>query len=112
MRVDEELLYLHVAVQLKKRREERGLTQQQLGDMVGLKRTSISNIEGGEQKPPLHVLYTICMALGLEPVDILPSIARATTDPDRVNVVIDGKVRKVTRATAKMLLKYAEDKDR
>lgn len=108
MKVNEELLYLHIAARLKARRVEMGLTQQQLGDKVALQRTSISNIEAGEQKPPLHMLYTICMALQVEPLDILPTIAKATTDPDLVNVMIDGKPMRVSRDASKMLLKIAE----
>lgn len=108
MKVNEELLYLHIAARLKARRIELGLTQQQLGDQVALKRTSISNIEAGEQKPPLHVIYAICIALQLEPLDILPTIDRATTDPDRVNVMIEGKQMRVPRDASKMLLKIAE----
>jgi transcriptional regulator with XRE-family HTH domain len=108
MKVNEELLYLHIAARLKARRVELGLTQQHLGDKVGLGRTSISNIEAGEQKPPLHVLYTICMALQVEPVDILPTIAKATTNPDQVTVMIEGKPMRVSRDASKMLLKIAE----
>jgi len=108
MRVDEEQLYLHIGIQLKKKRESLRLSQKEVGERVGLGRASISQIEAGEQKPPLHVLYNLCIVLGLEPVEVLPSIANATTDPQRVNVAIDGRPMRVTRRTAKVLLKIAK----
>jgi hypothetical protein len=36
-------------------------------------RTSITNIEAGRQKAPLHVIYTICDALDVDPLKILPT---------------------------------------
>lgn len=39
-------------VDLKTIRKEKGLTQQQLADIVGIKRTTISNLELGTSKEP------------------------------------------------------------
>ena len=51
------------------------LTQAQLAEMVGLERTSITNIERGNQKVPLHVLYRIAEALRVPVADVMPAIA-------------------------------------
>lgn len=48
------------------------MTQARLAELVGLERTSITNIEKGMQKVPLHVLYRICEALRVSPADMLP----------------------------------------
>jgi transcriptional regulator with XRE-family HTH domain len=108
MQLNRDELYIHVAVELEKWREQRGLTQQELAWKAGLGRTSISNIENHAQKPPLHVLYAICIALELEPVSILPTVARVTTDPILVNVVIEGKAMRVPRDAARKLLAAAK----
>ncbi len=75
MRVNAELLYRHVGGCLKRRRREIGMTQAQLAEAVGTLRTSIANIEAGRQRPPLHVLYALCAALGVELATILPGNA-------------------------------------
>lgn len=51
------------------------LTQADLAEMVGLTRTSITNIEKGNQKVPLQVLYRICEALRVPITDVMPAIA-------------------------------------
>lgn len=108
MQLNRDDLYIHVAVELERWRERRGLTQQELAQKTGLGRTSISNIENRLQKPPLHVLYAICIALGLEPSSILPTVAQVTTAPVLVNVMIDGKPMRLPRAASKKLLAAAK----
>lgn len=80
--VDEKRLYAAVGARLKRLRQaERGprgkLTQSALANEVGLERTSITNIERGNQKVPLHVLYRICEVLQVPIADLLPSMAEA-----------------------------------
>jgi transcriptional regulator with XRE-family HTH domain len=78
--IDDKLLYETVGARLKQLREgqaggKRGrLTQGELADLVGLERTSITNIENGNQKVSLHVLFRICEQLGASPAELLPSI--------------------------------------
>lgn len=58
-------------------RDARGLTQAQLAELVGVERTSITNIEKGRQRLGLDLLDKIATALGmrltmrLEPLDAL-----------------------------------------
>jgi transcriptional regulator with XRE-family HTH domain len=84
------------------------MSQREVGERVGLKRSSISQIEAGEQQTPLRVLYDICIILGLEPSAIMPTIAETTTNLNREPVVINGKRFKVTRRVAKIMLKLKE----
>lgn len=46
-------------------RKDAGLTQDALGRAVGLGRSSICNVERGEQQAPLHTLLAICEATGV-----------------------------------------------
>jgi transcriptional regulator with XRE-family HTH domain len=48
------------------------LSQSGLAKKVGLTRGSIANIELGTQRAPLHVLWAIGHALGMEPASLLP----------------------------------------
>ncbi len=48
---------------LKEARAERGLSQQQLADMVGVSRNTISSIETGQFNPTAKLALVLCIAL-------------------------------------------------
>lgn len=78
--IDDGRLYPLLGERLRKLREEyqspKGrMTQAELAGLVGLERTSITNIEKGAQKVPLHVLYRICEVLNAHAIAVLPSMA-------------------------------------
>ena len=52
-----------MAIAIRELREEYCLTQQQLGDICHLTRTSIANIEAGKQRILLHTLVDLSDAL-------------------------------------------------
>src|SRR5512132_2272987 len=58
-------------VRLARRRAH--LSQVTLGRLTGLNRTSITNIEAGRQRIPLHLLLAFATPLDGEPVASLPS---------------------------------------
>ena len=82
------------------------MTQSQLADAVGVLRTSIANIEAGRQKPPLHLLYKLCIELGVEVVDILP---RNTVISQPITVIIEGTPKEVPPKTAEFLRQLLEE---
>ncbi|AQR79605.1 transcriptional regulator [Paenibacillus larvae subsp. larvae] len=45
-----------MGLRIKKLREEKGLTQDELAEMLGMKRTNIANYEAGRVIPPGNVL--------------------------------------------------------
>lgn len=48
---------------LKDARSERGLSQQQLAEMVGVSRNTISSIETGQFNPTAKLALVLCIAL-------------------------------------------------
>lgn len=71
-------LYKYVGCRLRDARESRNLTQGEVADAASLTRTSIVNLEGGTQRAPLHVLWSLCKFLGITWTDILPVIPNKT----------------------------------
>lgn len=50
------------------------MTQEKLGALVGLSRTSITNIEKGRQHVSLHHLFALAKALKVSPEALLPAV--------------------------------------
>lgn len=61
-----------VAKKLKSIRNKKGLSQIQVAKIVGLSRVSIANIEIGNQKPNLQLVYKFAIAFRCSLNDILP----------------------------------------
>ncbi len=61
---------IHDLRQAKKPR----LTQAALAELLGVTRTSITNIEKGEQRIPLHLLYMLCAKLSVQISDVIPVV--------------------------------------
>lgn len=82
--ISDDRLYVALGARLKKLREgEDGsprITQAELAAKVGLERTSITNIEKGNQKVPLHVLYKLCEVLRVDISSVLPPLAEVQED--------------------------------
>lgn len=66
------LLYRHVGREIGRRRRGK-FTQQQLADIIGVSRTSVTNLEKGRQRVPLHYLLHLAEVLACEISDLLPS---------------------------------------
>ena len=62
-----------LAEKVKLAREAAGIQQQELANVVGLTRTSISNIERGKQGLSVDLLYSIADALNENPASLLSS---------------------------------------
>ncbi len=56
---------------VKKLREERGLTQEQFADLSGFSQQYISSLEQGHRNPTVITLYELAMALGVSHVELV-----------------------------------------
>lgn len=75
-----EAIYTRLGRELKRVRRDRRLTQEDLADRVGLGRTSIVNIEKGEQRIYVHTLLDLARALQVSPAELLPQEPRAVAE--------------------------------
>jgi transcriptional regulator with XRE-family HTH domain len=66
-------LYEEIGDRVKQFRNEENLTQEKLANSIGVSRTSIVNIEGGNQHAPLHVLWDIAETLDRDLESLIPS---------------------------------------
>lgn len=73
-------LYTNIGNHLRTHREQRGISQHDLGNAIGLSRSAVANIESGRQRIQIHALIAACQALGCYPDDII-SRALEGADP-------------------------------
>ena len=81
MRDKDSALYLHIGRCLRNARRALDLQQSEVAKALGMTRTSIVNIECGNQALPIHRLYEFCKVLKLNPNAVLPSLDEAETAP-------------------------------
>ncbi len=81
---DHQAFYEEVGRRIRDARKRRtpALTQDELARLVGLTRTSITNVEHGRQKCLLHTLADIAAALQVEAASLIPSSAKPPADLD------------------------------
>jgi transcriptional regulator with XRE-family HTH domain len=64
--------YQQLGENIRKCRKRRKLSQDALAKLVGLTRTSLTNIESGRQHPPLHTFCEIVEQLKVDISELLP----------------------------------------
>lgn len=80
--------YTKLGDSIRRRREELRLTQAELGESLGLSRTSVTNIERGRQRLLIDQFQGLCRALGVSMETLL--------------VDIDAETRPVVRQTSEL----------
>lgn len=70
VRLSSNKIYKHIGVIIRDARNKKNYSQEALACMVGLERTSITQIEKGKQRVALDILYAISVELGLSMVDL------------------------------------------
>lgn len=68
-------LYAAIGTRVRDRRKAALLTQSALAAEIVVSRTTITNLELGNQHVPIHLLLTIADSLELELADLIPSNA-------------------------------------
>ncbi len=71
--IREAAFYEELGLRILAKRRDRKVTQEKLAELVGLTRTSITNIEKGRQKVLAHVLLELAEALNTDVADLLPA---------------------------------------
>ena len=69
----------YVATKIKQYRKEKGLTQKELGEKIGVKHNTISGYEKGTTEPEQNLLFMIAKALDISINDLFPETRNCTT---------------------------------
>lgn len=77
--INEDKVYDCLAKNILKLRErhpktEKKITQKELAEAIGIKRATLTNIELGNQRTPVHVIYRICDYFGVSLEDVMPKM--------------------------------------
>lgn len=68
-----ETVYEALGRRIQAARVQARCTQEELARRIGMTRTTITNIERGQQRIQIHTLYAIAEALSVTPEALLPS---------------------------------------
>lgn len=76
---DEVSISEHISKRIKELRQshpktERKTTQERLAKACAIERSTLTNIELGNQRAPLVVIYRVCDYFGIELPDLLPDL--------------------------------------
>lgn len=73
-KLDKQLeVLLEICSNIKRIRQEKNITQEELASMCELSRTSITNIEGAKQDLTITTLVSIAIALDIDIRDLMPN---------------------------------------
>ena len=102
--LDSDKLYELIGDRIRQIREAQTprMSQGDLARILGLQRTSVTNIELGKQKPTLDTLFRLCEHFALEIDAIVPKV-RDVAKVEARSVVVGGKAQEVGAKTASLL---------
>src|ERR1700693_2253025 len=78
------------------------MSQSDLAKILGLQRTSVTNIEQGKQKSTLETFLPLCVHFALEFDAIVPKLREVSLVQER-SVIVGGKAHEVGAKTANLL---------
>ena len=107
--IDEKRLYAALGERIRRAREGHPsgrMTQAELADLVGLERTSITNIEKGNQKIPVHMLYRLCDALRIPVTESLPAVSDVSRVEEATQLNFAGITYRTTPRVAQELAEF------
>lgn len=82
--MDESEIYSRLGKLVRQHRKRLAMNQETLGELIGLSRASVANVETGRQRIPLHHLYRLARALKVDAQTLLPGpVADGTVKSDR-----------------------------
>lgn len=83
--------YVDLGQSIKRHRQNRNLTQEQLAEQIGISAVFLSQIENGHKKPSFETVYNIALALKVKIDDLLTVPKEQILDNTRLNDLLSGR---------------------
>ena len=100
-------LYSEIGSRIRclRKSQDSGMSQEEFAKLLGLSRTSVTNIEAGNQKVPIDTIYILCtqFGLGIESLLPKPDDFAELTDDDPNSINVGGQTHNLGRKTADLL---------
>jgi transcriptional regulator with XRE-family HTH domain len=105
--LDEGKLYVELGkrVQQLRRMQSPLMSQAQLAAILGLTRTSVTNLERGTQKITLGTLYRLCETFGKPVAEILPALVDVSAGAEQ-SVTVAGQAYALPTKTANSVRRF------
>lgn len=106
--IREDLIYETVSRKIRELRQrhpvsETKITQRALAEEIGIDRSTLTNIEIGNQRPPLHVIYAICAYFDVPLSEFLPSLSSVLEHSSSEKIVVGDSEHEVQGKTGALL---------
>jgi DNA-binding XRE family transcriptional regulator len=84
------------------------MSQERLAGILGLTRTSVTNIESGKQKVTLETVYKLCETFGIQVAELVPHLSEVSIATDQ-SVVVAGQAYELPVKTASSVKRHLPD---
>lgn len=81
----------------------RKVTQSELSQQIGITRATLTNIEVGNQRPPIHIIYRICDYFSVELSEVLPSVDSLIGSEFSMKISVGGESQEVPPMMYKLI---------
>lgn len=114
--ISEDIVYRNICANIRKLRTEhpvtrKKITQTELSEQIGVTRATLTNIEIGNQRPPIYVIYRICEYFSVELDEILPSLDSLAETHYPVEINIGGESKAVPPMVHNLILRARTNED-
>ena len=69
--MEKQELLKYLGANIKRIREDKGMTQQELASLCNFEKSNMSRLEAGNTNPTIYTLYKIALALKVELTELL-----------------------------------------
>jgi transcriptional regulator with XRE-family HTH domain len=97
--VEQTVFYKQIGTNIRKCRARLNLSQNALGKLVGMTRTSLTNIESGRQHPPLHTFCEIAEQLKVDVLELLPKPLISAESDSQVKAMVRQQIHAASERT-------------
>ena len=69
--MEKQELLKYLGANIKRIREEKGMTQQELASLCNFEKSNMSRLEAGNTNPTIYTLYKVALALKVDLTDVI-----------------------------------------